>query len=294
MNVYQYLNSKDVAEHLEKIGFQFTSLEAARVIENCNHINLKERHDAFRLLMEKMPDEEITLPAECGREEKRTTLHTLLEKYIVAEKELLRSFEKDEKGYLYEFRYAGFIDGIKRIFYREHLTYRELKKEMESLPRHLEICEGIEEFIIEKTNAETKDQTCLTLNEKGIPLHVENLDVLYKPYTVLRFESGNRVIPHPFQKGNLVCGIDNKTPFVFLEVKKDTVTGYISTSKGLKKEELFLSHFELEYCRKELKGKEKTLAAVSDFVKENIDLAEFANLYHKAMLEGYAEKIRIS
>ena len=74
MNVYQYLNSKDVAEHLEKIGFQFTSLEAASVIENCNHINLAEKHDAFRRLTEEMPDEEITLPAECGWAAEETTV----------------------------------------------------------------------------------------------------------------------------------------------------------------------------------------------------------------------------
>jgi len=66
------------------------------------------------------------------------------------------------------------------------------------------------------------------------------------------------------------------------------------TNTGLKEQEIYLQPLELKYCRKELKGKEKALAAVSDFVKENIDLAEFANRYHKAELEGYAEKIRIS
>jgi len=292
MNVYQYLNSKDVAEHLEKIGFQFTSLEAARVIESCGHINLNEKHDAFRRLMEKMPDEEITLPAECGREEKRTTLHTLLKEYISAEEELLRSFEKDEKGYLYEFRYAGFMDGIEMVYHREYLTYRELKKEMKSIPRHLEICEGIEEFIIEKINTENKERTCLTLDKNGEPMSIENLDFFYEPYTVLRFENGNRAIPHPFQEGDLVCAIDNKTPFVFMEAKENTVAGYHLTNTGLKEQEIYLLPLELKYCRKELKGKEKALAAVSDFVKENIDLATFANLYHKAELEGYAENIK--
>ena len=205
---------------------------------------------------------------------------------------MLRSFEKDEKGYLYEFRYAGFMDGIKRVFRREHLTYRELKKQLKSIPRHLESCEGIEEFIIEKTNAETKDSASLTLDKQGIPLRAMNFDVYLDPYTILCFESGNRVIPHPFQKGDLVCGIDNKTPFIFIEAKENTVVGYHLTNTGLKEQEIYTFPLELEYCRKELKGKEKALAAVSDFVKENIDLAEFANRYHKAELEGYAENIK--
>jgi hypothetical protein len=293
MNVYQYLNSKDVAEHLEKIGFQFTSLEAARVIENCRHVNLSEKHDAFRRLTEEMPDEEITLPAECGWAAEETTLHTLLEKYIVAEEKMVQSFEKEEKGVHYEFRSAGFMDGIKRTFHREKLTWLELKKEIKNIPQHLEICQGIEEFIIEKTSAVTKDSTCLVVNKNGEPMSIENLNFFYEPYTILRFESGNRAIPHPFKKGDLVCGIDNKTPFVFLEVKENTVAGYHLTNTGLKEQEIFLSYLDLEYCRKELKGREIALQAARDFIKGKIDLAEFAKLYHKAELEGYAENIRI-
>ena len=98
MNVYQYLNSKDVAEHLEKIGFAFTSLEAARVIENCRHINLAEKHDAFRRLTEEMPDEEITLPGECGRETEKTTLHALLKEYISQRKKWCKALKRRKKG----------------------------------------------------------------------------------------------------------------------------------------------------------------------------------------------------
>ncbi|MBR3837016.1 MAG: hypothetical protein IKJ74_02615 [Clostridia bacterium] len=239
--------------------------------------------------MEKMPDEEITAaPA-------FSTLHSLLKEHISAEEKMVQSFESEEEGYLYEFRYAGFMDGIKMPFHREHLTYRELKKEIKSIPRHLEICEGIEEFIIEKINIETKDSTLLVLTKNGEPMSIENLDFYYEPYTVLHFENGFRAIfPHPFQKGDLVCGIDNKTPFVFIEAKENTVAGYHLTNTGLKEQEIYTFPLELEYCRKGLKGKEKALAAVSDFVKGKTDLATFANLYHKAELEGYAEKIRIS
>lgn len=295
MNIYQYLNSKDVAEYLEKIGFTFTALEAARIIEICRHINLAEKHDAFRLLMEEMPDEEITLPAECGQEAKDTTLHTLLKEYISAEDELVQSFEKDEKGYLYEFQFTGGFGEIKHTFNHNYLTYRELKKEMKSIPRHLEICEGIEEFYIEKTNTETKDSTSLALDEKGTPMSVENLAIFCEPYTILRFESGNRAIPHPFKKGDLVCEYDEKErPFVFLDADGENVVGYSLEKGTLKKEKEYVLPLEVEYYRGEIKEEQKALQAASDFIKGKTDLAEFANSYHKAMLEGYAEQIRIS
>lgn len=292
MNVYQYLNSKDVAEHLEKIGFQFTSLEAARVIENCNHINLNEKHDAFRLLMEEMPDEEITLPAERGRAAEETTLHTLLKEYISAEEELVRSFEKEEEGCIYSYEIApslGAPDPPLRAGML--LTYPMFQKEVTLLLK------GNPSFYIHlsKFNLEKREACYFCLDGKGNAQWVQNLDAFYKPYTVLCFESGNRAIPHPFKKGDLVCEYDEKDrPFVFLDADEENVVGY-SLEKGiLRKEKEYILPLDVEYYRGDIQEEQKALQPVSDFVKENIDLAEFANRYYKAELEGYAEKIRIS
>ncbi len=292
MNVYQYLNSKDVAEHLEKIGFQFTSLEAARVIESCGHINLNEKHDAFRRLMEKMPDEEITLPAECGRAAEETTLHSLLKEYISAEEKMVQSFDSAEEGCIYFCEIAPSPDAPDPPLRAGMLlTYPKFQKEVTRLLK------GNYGFYIHlsKFNLEKRETCNLCLDGKGNAEWVQNLGAFYKPYTVLCFESGNRAIPHPFKKGDLVCECDEKDrPFVFLDADEENVVGY-SLEKGiLRKEKQYVLPLDVEYYRGETKEEPKALQAVSDFVKENIDLAEFANRYHKAELEGYAEKIRIS
>lgn len=69
MNIFKYINSKDIRKHLEKINYKFTSLEAAWLIYQCKGITLKEKQTAFNELIDTMPDCEI---------EKRnnTVLHT--------------------------------------------------------------------------------------------------------------------------------------------------------------------------------------------------------------------------
>ena len=44
MDITRFINSRDIREHLKKIGYQFTSLEAAWLIWQCKNITLAEKH----------------------------------------------------------------------------------------------------------------------------------------------------------------------------------------------------------------------------------------------------------
>ena len=46
MNVYRFINSKDIREHLEFIKYPFGSLEAAWIIYQCRFASLEEKHAA--------------------------------------------------------------------------------------------------------------------------------------------------------------------------------------------------------------------------------------------------------
>jgi hypothetical protein len=49
MNLFKYINSKDIRKHLEEIDYQFNTLEAAYLIYFCRSLTLAERHKAFSL-----------------------------------------------------------------------------------------------------------------------------------------------------------------------------------------------------------------------------------------------------
>ena len=95
MNVYRFINSKDIREHLETIKYPFGSLEAAWIIYQCRFASLEEKHAAWRELIRTMPD--------CAIEERPNTeahdsLHRFLAEYMERETKLLHAFCENDGG----------------------------------------------------------------------------------------------------------------------------------------------------------------------------------------------------
>ena len=95
MNVYRFINSKDIREHLESIKYPFGSLEAAWIIYQCRFASLEEKHAAWRELIQTMPD--------CAIEERpnieaHDSLHRFLAAYMERETKLLHAFCENDGG----------------------------------------------------------------------------------------------------------------------------------------------------------------------------------------------------
>lgn len=56
MDVYRFINSRDVAEHLKCIGYEFTMPEAAFLVYWSRHATLEEKRAAWLELADTMPD----------------------------------------------------------------------------------------------------------------------------------------------------------------------------------------------------------------------------------------------
>ena len=61
MNIYEFINSKDIRAHCEKIGHTFNSIEAAFLIYQSQNHTLEEKHNAWKALIETMTDAEADL-----------------------------------------------------------------------------------------------------------------------------------------------------------------------------------------------------------------------------------------
>ena len=56
MNIYNFINSKDVRKYLQDIDYQFTTPEAAFVVYWCKHATLDKKIEAWQEIIETMPD----------------------------------------------------------------------------------------------------------------------------------------------------------------------------------------------------------------------------------------------
>ena len=65
MDIYSFVNSKDIREHLRKMDYRFNSLETAWLIYQCRHISYEEQKAAWIELINTMPDCEVPKRSNC-------------------------------------------------------------------------------------------------------------------------------------------------------------------------------------------------------------------------------------
>ena len=117
MNIFRFVNSKDIREHLRDIGYEFNSLEAAWLIYQCCDATIDEKHKAWNELIETMPD--------CPIEKRLNTvaqdsLHAFLIQYMELEDKYRNEFREgkhidtfnNDKPFIYKFKYL-YKDGTE-------------------------------------------------------------------------------------------------------------------------------------------------------------------------------------
>ena len=92
MDIYRFLDSKDIRAHLQSLRYDFTLPEAAFLIWQCATAALSEKHAAWQELIQTMPD--------CRMERRRNmceiqSMHGFLQEYIALEEKLLRDFHRE-------------------------------------------------------------------------------------------------------------------------------------------------------------------------------------------------------
>ena len=104
MDIYSYLNSKDVAEHCRKINHQFNAIGTALIINACRHITLEEKLHLFQAIIDTMTDEILNQKAsrlkmhmEDDHGIQTDSFHEALSHYIAAMQKDQNDFRKIQK-----------------------------------------------------------------------------------------------------------------------------------------------------------------------------------------------------
>lgn len=117
MDLFRFIDSKDIREHLRQIGYSFTAPEAAFLVWQCRSVTLKEKIAAWRTIIETMPD--------CSMVERMNmdaipSVHKFLEQYIALMKRLLENFYCEEHAvYSYGGSYrdgSDFSEKYERLY----------------------------------------------------------------------------------------------------------------------------------------------------------------------------------
>lgn len=305
MDIYRFINSTDIREHLRTIGYVFNSLETAWLIWQCRTASLTEKHAAWQELIDTMPDcvipkqDSATLPQ---------SLHSFLRKYMKAEKEIMADFYEENKSFVYTFFCADGYLGLSGNTFSDFTTcinaYKAISAEFD-----------ISCYTIRKRWLNGDDMIDITFLKNGEPLNWNTgrwpdwADEILWHF----FDWGEFYFPTPFKTGDILCQYDeydNETsgfgrgPFVMTAITPEHATehthlfgdesdmnawGYFQAEDGTIYKEVMSNYMDLEYYRGKLDGKKRILKALSNHIKGDIDITLFANAYHHILCDEYAK-----
>ncbi len=304
--ICSFVNSKDIRSHLAKINYQFTSAEAAWLVAQCRRLTLEERHDAWRDIMETMPD--------CALESGQwpyanVFLHDVLRKVIEIERNNLAAFYRGDEKAVYQYT----ID---------YLNCNQLEDYDDSpLFSQFEKCFGA----VKKDMDEYGDEDIwfITIRKNYIDAPKQNIEICLNKnciVTSVRGQYGKRdsngmdlqrvfqdlwfCIPAPFKKGDIVWQKDRLSeagPIVVEGITPDSyaktgrkgtdssdmnVWGYFQNDRGELYNEVTFNYMDFEFFPKEmLVGKRRVLKALSNYLKGEIGIELFALAYRRILLE---------
>ena len=98
MDLFHFIESKDIREYLRQIDYSFTAPEAAFLVWYCRNAALKEKFAAWQEIIETMPDCSLTR----RKEEPIGNCHDFLRRHIASQETLLREFP-DGKDCVYRY-----------------------------------------------------------------------------------------------------------------------------------------------------------------------------------------------
>lgn len=101
MDIYQFIDSKDIREHCRKLGHQFNTVESAYLVWQSRNTPLTEKHAAWREIINTMPDMEWSHAGEDWG-----SIHRCLERYMELEDRLVEDFYQTDETIRFE--YGGF------------------------------------------------------------------------------------------------------------------------------------------------------------------------------------------
>ena len=285
MNIYEFVNSRDIREHWQKIGFVPNALESAWLVYQSNNHTIEEKHEAWRWIIARMPDCEV---AGKDIETPQKSLREFLTRYMAIENAIISNFFTAEVGAVYTYRalwkselekYDDSTEWYKvnSIFATFEDAYADATEDDELAPLFLE-------FEKKHLGAHgrsicirmTPDKKPVFLDEEFFFDTEEESDLYYNVFFYLNFD-----FPTPFKKGDIICPakVKYKNPkawdatFVIGEESEDgTPVGYMVEDEYVYRERIY-SYMDFELLDGEPRTYRRMLLPISKYLKGEIDLA---------------------
>lgn len=305
MNIYEYFNSWDIAEHCKKLGHSFTGREMAYLIWQSNHHTLYQKIQAWEELINTMPDEKhVDFEYADG-----SGLHYFLRKYITRLRKFIEEFQinTDNCVYSYEKLYAEAPD--------RYLDESPLFASYD-LCVATAVAEAADTGMILSFRVKKRQVCSNSAKEDNIPIlylttKAEPVDIIVAPYrgeedllvSPFGFYGMFVELPTPFKRGDVVTGIDlwgqRTDPMVLDRLPDPEGDDFLDmcanmwdvNHRGQLRKNEDCNYLSLEYYSDTLTGSRCLLDALHRYLQGTFTLEELLRIYGVMMLEEFSHQI---
>lgn len=314
MDIYEFINSKDIREHCRKLNHKFNTLESAYLVYQSRK-TIAEKHAAYREIIDTMPDMEFKRRNFIDVD--YDSLHQFLREYIDAEKKVIEMFKSEDRAV---YRWAALPE-----FTEENCDmFEDWKSCLDSCEECCEEClvannvteYRIAKYWIKKSKDDDEERLIVAYfnsDKEMIRIFGYTMDDadrdIQKTFDTIWIE-----VPTPFKRGDIVfepggfaegyppiacpfvlyslCTWDNEERLIkkrkFADNSDMTADGYFYEDDAVNlygecmHNYLNLEYYpglELEYFSSRLAGRERALTALSSFFKGKIDEALLINSF---------------
>lgn len=213
MNIYQFINSKDIREYLENLNYQFTIPEAAFLIYQSHYTTLNEKITAWREIIQTMPD--CALSGEMHSP--LDSFHDFLREYISLQQKQIELFYQEENAvYRYSEHESATCDtwdenGWSREYeifsdFSSCLFHQRLFSPPESFNKVAFRKQTFFQFTENKMDTHSETEISLIMDSDFRILSVDSKGILNNHESEIEsvFRKMYFEFPTPFQRGDIV------------------------------------------------------------------------------------------
>ncbi|MCR5685894.1 MAG: hypothetical protein K6G81_10835 [Lachnospiraceae bacterium] len=328
MNIYRFINSKDIRKHLEDLNYGFNALEAAWLVYQCRNAVLDEKNEAWRWIIDNMPDMEVRAKINCSY---RESIHDTLRVYMEMNDDILEMFS-DPRDAVYTCRYyengseVGVLRHEREVFFSLDDCIKAIRAFLDDDETDTENrCSYNVTAIRHFRDKDMKIIAKYDSNCRVIALDVyNNPNDKYDELLTGFFDGLWFDFPTPFKKGDLVHKVgddlrghafglcsgvcvltslftwgltDEEKRKHYTEGRSGDITdmtyyGYFQDEDGTLYHECSWTYMDLEYHREPLEGVQRVCKALSSLLKDEIDIGLFSLANRQFILEKQEEIIK--
>lgn len=321
MDFYKFINSKDIREYHQTIGYQYNAVEAAWLVSQCRHANLEKKHEAWQWIIDNMPDMKIGCVG-FRNDFRDVSIHEILRRYMEMQNRFLDEFKTKSDRWVYTYRYSCECSDGERNWYDVNGIFSSWDKCFKYIFSDSDL-EDVESVRIYRVSPDEGDHPYqYGYVEMSAYSSITDVDIWFVPevaeqYGFLEcvFDDMWFAFPVPFKKGDIVHVLyysGKLEPIViegivappgrdldeFIKFRKEhggdssdmNIWGYAVGDfihySGVYNE-VWWNYMDVEYYRKELVGRERALIPISAWLKGEMgdDVTLLLAAYHRAMLE---------